>query len=220
MTPTPPANSKQSPSRVSILARLVPVFSYLIALAGAALSGLMTLSTFHAMKGAENAGIGAVGLGMYEANLPVLIGLYVAIILGVFGIIVIAVRCFMSTTTASPAAWFFVVASGLTFIPLFLLWEAESFLIQGITPGTGGIIQVASTMQLCLTLTLVTAATFALILLVASLVPLPSFFKAKRNYAPLIVLVLMEALLIGMAVAFQVRTSWFYQAGMRGHFYG
>lgn len=219
ITSTPQANNEQSPSRVSILARLVPVFSYLVPLAGASLSVLLIVRTFRAMRNAETAGIAAVGAGMSEANLPVLIGLYVAIVLGVIGIIVIVVRCFMSTITASPSAWFFLVAGGFGLIPLVLLWEAESLLIQAISPGyRSGISLVASTIQLYLTLTLITAATFALILLVASLVPLPSVLRAKRNYAPLVVLGLMEVVLIGMAVAFQIRTSWFHQMGITEHF--
>jgi len=215
MTPADP----DTPSRVSVLARLVPAFSYAIPALGAALSALLFIGVMQAMKAAESSGIAALGAGMAEANLPTLIGLYFAIFLGVIGIVVMVVRCFMSTTTASPSAWFFLVAGGLGFIPLVLLWEAESLLIQVISPGYGGgIAQVASTIQLCLTLTLVTAAAFALILLAASLVPLPSVLKAKRNYAPLVVLVLMEFALIGMVVAFQVRTSWFQQLGITGHF--
>lgn len=77
---------------------------------------------------------------------------------------------------------------------------------------------MASTIQLCLTLTLATAAAIALILLGVSFVPLPSVLRAKRNYAPLVILVLTEVVLIGMAIAFQVRTSWFQQVGITGHF--
>lgn len=218
MTSTPQASPEQSPSRVSILARLVPVLSYLVPLAGSALSALLIVRTFQAMRNAETAGIAAVSTGISEANLPVLIGLYFAILLGTIGIIVIVVRCFISTTTASPSAWFFAVAGSLTFIPLVFLWKAESLLIQGISPGSGNIVFLASTIQLYLTVTLVTTATFALILLVASLAPLPSILKAKRSYAPLVVLMLIEVALIGMAVAFQVRTSWFHQVGIAGHF--
>jgi hypothetical protein len=219
MTSTPQAINDQSPAKVSIFARLVPVLSYLVPLAGAALSVLLIVRTFQAMRNAETAGIAAVGTGISEANLPVLIGLYFAIFLGVIGIIVIVVRCFMSTTTASPSAWFFLVAGALGLIPLVLLWEAESLLIKAISPGySGDISMMASTIQLYLTLTLITAATFALILLVASLVPLPFVLRAKRRYAPLVILGLMEAVLIGMAFAFQIRTSWFHKVGITEHF--
>jgi hypothetical protein len=54
-------------------------------------------------------------------------------------------------------------------------------------------------------------AVFVLILMVAALIPLPKVLRAKRNWAPLLVLVSMEFVLIGTAVAFQVRTSWLQQ---------
>jgi hypothetical protein len=47
--------------------------------------------------------------------------------------------------------------------------------------------------------------------MVASLIPLPKVLRAKRNWAPLLILVSMEFVLIGTAVAFQVRTSWLQQ---------
>lgn len=220
MTPTAQlSNAQTAPSRISILARLVPVFSYAIPMLGAALSAFLLMGVMEAMRNAESAGIAAVAGGMAEADLAITIALYLGVFVGFIGIVVMVIRSFLSTTTASPSAWFFLVAGGLGFVPMVLLWEAESLLIQAISPGyRGGIALVASTIQLCLTMTLITAPTFALILLVASLVPLPSVLRAKGNYAPLVVLVLMEVLLIGMAVAFQVRTSWFHQVGITEHF--
>jgi hypothetical protein len=219
MTPTPQVNNERSPSRVSILARLVPAFSYAMPMLGAVLSSLLINRAFEAMRNAESAGIAAVAGGMAEANLPVLIGLYFAIFLGLIGIVVMVVRCFMSTTTASPSGWFFLIFGGISLIPLLLLWEAQSLLIQAISPGSGGIAYVASSIQMCLTLAIVTSAAFILILLAASLIPLPSVLRAKRNWAPLLVLVSMEFVLIGTAVAFQVRTSWFHQVMEMGRLF-
>lgn len=64
---------------------------------------------------------------------------------------------------------------------------------------------------MCSMLAIVTSAAFILILLAGSLIPLPSVLRARRSWAPLIVLVSMESVLIGTAIAFQVRTSWFNQ---------
>lgn len=207
-----------TPKRVSILSRLIPALSYAIPAPAAALSAILFIGVMRAMRMAESAGIGALSGGMAEATLPMLVALYLAIFVEVVGIVVAIVRMFMSTTTASPSAWFFLVAGGLGFIPLVLLWEAESLLIQVISPGYGGgIVQVASTIQLCLMLTLITAAVGALILLVASLIPLPSALRARQNVAPLVVLVLMELALIGITIAFQDRVSWFHQVAIEGH---
>jgi len=203
--------SNESSFRVSILARLVPALSYAIPMLGAVLSALLFIGVMRAIQVAESAGIAAVAGGMAEANVLVLIGLYLAIFVGMIGIVVMVVRCFMSTTTAAPSAFFFLIFGGISLIPLILLWEAESPLIQAISPGSSGIGYAASSIQVCLMLAIVTSAAFILILLAASLIPLPSLLPARRNWAPLLVLVSMEFVLIGTAVAFQVRTSWFHQ---------
>ncbi len=211
MTSAPQLGNEQTPSRVSILARLVPAFSYALAMFGAALSALFLLGVIRAMRMAETAGIAAVAGGMAEANLAVVVALYLAIFVGFIGIVLMAVRSFMSTSTASPAASFFLISGIISFIPTLLLWEGQSLMVSAITPGSGGIVYFVSSIRLCLSLTLVTSVAFALILMVASLIPLPKVLRARHNWAPLLVLVLMELALIGMAVAFQVRTSWFHQ---------
>jgi hypothetical protein len=211
MTPTAQLNNNHPTSRVSILARLVPAFSYAIPMLGAALSALFLLGVMRAMRYAEAVGIAAVAGGMAEANLAVVLALYLAIFVGFIGIVVMVIRSFMSTTTASPAAWFFLITGIISLIPLLLLWEAQSLLVAAISPGGGGIVHFVSNIRLCLSLTLVASAVVVVILLIASLVPLPKVLTSKRNWAPLIVLVLMELALIGMAVAFQVRTSWLHQ---------
>lgn len=205
------ANEPGVPSRVSILARLAPVLSYTIPMLGAALSAILLMGVMEAMRNAASAGIAAVAGGMAEADLAITIALYLGVFVGFIGIVVMLVRSFVSTTTASPSAWFFLITGCLSLTPLLLLWRAQSLLVQGISPGSGGLVEVAASIQLCLTMTLVTAAAFALILLVASLAPLPFTFRAKRGYAPTLVLVLMEIVLIGMAVAFQFRISWLHQ---------
>ena len=205
------ANEPEVPSRVSILARLAPVLSYTIPMLGAALSAILLMGVLEAMRNAASAGIAAVAGGMAEADLAITIALYLGVFVGFIGIVVMVIRLFMSPTTASPSAWFFLITGCLSLTPLLLLWRAQSLLVQGISPGSGGLVEVAASIQLCLTMTLVTAAAFALILLVASLAPLPFTFRAKRGYAPILVLVLMEIVLIGMAVAFQFRISWLQQ---------
>jgi hypothetical protein len=220
MTPTSQfPNAQTTSARVSILARLVPTFSYVIAMLGAALSSLLIVRTFQGMKNAETAGIAAVAGGLSEASQTAAIALYLAIFVGVIGIVVMIARSLMTTATASPSGWFFLITGGLSLIPLALLWEAESLIVQAISPGNHNVVEVASTIRLCLTVTLITSVTFALILLVCSLVPLPAALKAKRNQAPLVVMLLMELALIALAVAFQVRaSSWLYQVRINERF--
>ena len=211
MTPTSQLGSEQSPSRVSILARLVPVFSYVIPMLGAALSAVLVGRALEAMRYAESAGVAAVAGGLAEADLAVVVALCLAVFIGFIGIVILIVRSFMSTTTASPSAWFFLITGILSLISPLLLWETQSLMVQAITPGSGGIVHFASSIRLCLLLTLVTSAVFTLLFLVASLIPMPSVLRAKRKFASILILVLMELVLIGTAVAFQVRTSWLQQ---------
>lgn len=128
MTRAPLVNNEQTPSRVSILARLVPAISYAIPMLGAVLSSLLMNRTLEAMRNVESAGIAAVAGGMAEANLPVLVALYLAIFLGLIGIVVMVVRWFISKTTVAPSGIFFLILGGITLIPILLLWEAQSLL--------------------------------------------------------------------------------------------
>src|SRR5207237_3754582 len=112
MTPdqvnVPPATRK-----VSVLARLVPAFSYAVPAPAAAVSAFLLMGVMRAMKMAESAGMAAVAGGIAEANLPTIIALCFAIAVGLIGIAVVVVRLVVSTTTVSPSAWFFVLAGCL-----------------------------------------------------------------------------------------------------------
>jgi hypothetical protein len=141
MTPAPQFRYEQiSPTRISILARLVPSFSYATPMLGAALSALFLLGVMRAMRMVETAGIAAVAGAMAEANLAVVGALYLAVFIGFIGIVAMVIRSLMSTSTASPAAWFFLITGLMSLIPLLMLWEAQSLMIQAITPGGGGIV--------------------------------------------------------------------------------
>jgi len=212
---TPAIPDGQTPaSRVSILARVVPAFSYITPMLGAAMSAFMFFGLLRAMRYAEAAGVSAVAGGIQEANFPVIISLYFAVTVGFIGILVFVIRMLSSPTTASPSAWFFLVVGGLSFIPAALFWKGESILTETIA-GRGNVALAASSIYWCLTLTIIATAAFSLISLIASLIPLPHTLRTKRNYAPLIGLVLMELALIGMAIGFQLHNSWLYQVRIR-----
>lgn len=215
MTPTEQA----VPTRVSILARLVPAFSYGLPAFGAAVSAWLFVGVMRAMQYAETAGIAAIAGGMSEANLAVVISLYLAIFVGLTGVIIGVVRTFSTTTTASASGWFYLVAGVIGLAPMLTLWRAESLLLDVLTSRSGpGIVSVADQISMCLMLTIGLGALGCLILLAASVVPLPAVLRAKRKWAPLIFLVVMELALIGMTIAYHVRTSWFYQARLNERF--
>jgi hypothetical protein len=207
------------PARVSILARLIPAFSYGLPAFGAALSAWLFVGVMQGMRNAASAGIAAVAGGMSEANLAVVVTLYLAIFVGLIGVVIGLVRTFSTTTTASPSGWLFLVMGVLGFAPMLTLWRAESLLLDVLTSRSGpGIVSVADQISACLMLTIGLGAAGCLILLVAAVVPLPAFLRAKRKWAPLIFLVVMELALIAMTIAYHVRTYWFYQTRLNERF--
>lgn len=210
MTPSSQIGSEHSPARVSILARLVPVFSFSIPMFGAALCAVLLMRVMEAMRNAESAGVAAVAGGMAEANLAITIALFCGAIVGFAGIVVMAVRAFTTTMTASPSTLFFLISGMLAALPIVFLWEAQSVFLSGMRGGN--ISLVASSLLLFLRLTIISAAILTPILLVASVIPLPSFLRARHKWAPLVLLILIEFAMIGTGVIFQMRTSWLYQA--------
>lgn len=200
-----------------MLARLVPAVSSLIVMLGAATSALLIIGVMKAMRNAEAAGIGAVAAGMAEANLATVISLYLAIFLMTAAFILMIVRAVSTTQTASPSAWFFLIVGVLALAPLGFVWEANSLLMQTLM-GRGNVSLIAPTIQLCLNLTLVTAGLFGLIVLVLSIISLPSFMHARQKWAPIFMLGLMEIVLIGLAIGFQLHMSWLQRVGLRESF--
>ncbi len=80
MTPMPKLTDDQTvPSKVSILARLVPSFSYVIAMLGAALTAILLMRVMEAIRNAESAGISAVAAGMAGADFATIVALCLAI---------------------------------------------------------------------------------------------------------------------------------------------
>jgi hypothetical protein len=200
-----------APARASILARLAPAFSYALPPFGAAISALMLLNVFQAMRNAESAGIAAVSGATAEANLPIVVALYLAVVLGLAGIVVGTVWIFARTKTATPSAWFFLITGFFGLAPILLLWEAQSLLL-GVIFGhaTEGVVEVASQVSVLSLMTIGFGIVSILILLVTAFIPLPRFLRAKRKWAPVVVLLLFEVALIAMTALYHLRTAWLW----------
>jgi hypothetical protein len=210
MTPGPfPPHT--APSRVSILARIVPALSYALPALGAAGSAYLFIMVMRAMREAEAAGIGAVSRGLSEANLVIVVTLYLAIVVGFIGIVIGFARMFMTTTTASPSAWFYLITGILGFAPMCALWQAQSLLLEVMFSRSSNIAMVASKITILLMLALSVGLVSILVLLVASVIPLPRFLHAKRKWAGPVILIVMEIAVIVMTVLYHMRTAWLYQ---------
>ena len=210
MTP----ETQPTPTRVSIIARLVPAFSYALPALGAAVSAMLLLGVLRAMRNAEGAGIGAVAGGISEANVAILATLYLAIFVGAAGVVIGLVRLFTATVTASPSAWYYLIGGILGLLPMFALWYAQSLLLDAIFPhSTGaGVSEVAGQITLFSIVAIVLGGVSILILLASSFVPLPAILHGKRKWAPLISLLVMESAIIAMTVVYHLRTAWLYSS--------
>jgi hypothetical protein len=170
------------------------------------------------MRHAEGAGIGAVTAGIYEANVAILVTLYLAILVGGAGVVIGLVRLFTTTTTASPSALYYLIAGLLGMTPMFALWYAQSVLLNAILPQSAGagVSEVAGQITLFSIVAVVLGGVSILILIASSFVPLPAILRAKRKWAPLIALLVMETAIIAMTVVYHLRTAWLY-SGFRDY---
>jgi hypothetical protein len=209
---TPQTQAPNRPPRVSILARAVPAVSYLLPALGAAVSALLLVNVMRGMRNAEAAGIAAVSGGISQANLAIIVALYLAAIIGIVGVIIGLVRMFTTTTTANPAAWYFLVTGALGLVPVLFLWQAQSLLLNVIfgRSVTGGVAEVANQFTLLTMGAMIFGVTVALILLVSAFVPLPRILRARRMWAPFVILLMMQTAIIAMTVLFHLRTAWLW----------
>ena len=211
---TPEEQQQAIPARVSIMARVVSAFSYALPALGAAVSAMLLLGVLRAMRNAEGAGIGAVAAGISEANLAILLTLYLAIFVGAAGVVIGLVRLFTTTTTASPSALYYLIAGILGLVPMFALWYAQSLLLDAIFPqSTGaGVSEVAGQITLFSIVAIVLGGVSILIVMASSFLPLPAILWGKRKWAPLIALLVMESAIIAMTVVYHLRTAWLYSS--------
>ena len=203
-----PPNGTTRP-RVAVIPRLLAMLSFSMAALGASLSGFLLYRVLEAMRMAENAGIGAITGGLAEANIPVLVGLYAAIAGGFITIIVAAVRTGVSTTTTSPASWFYIITFALCSLPVGLLWWTESIFIQALYPGSEGIAYVGATIRSLVILLMIAGPLSALLSFILSVWPFKS--AAQGHWLAIAVLVFIQIILILVTVFFQMRTSWLWR---------
>ncbi len=164
--------------KVSISTRLIALAAFTIPLIGGALSSFFLFGAFRALQGIQSAGVGAVMAAMKEASLPVIVSLYVAAFFGLVVAVVLVVRMMTQTTKASPPFWFFIVGGVLSFLPAALFWKCQMLILEVLSPGSkigsAGIGGVGAEIAEWLLISLVAAPIIFVILLVASVVPLPS----------------------------------------------
>jgi hypothetical protein len=167
-----------------------------------------------ALKESENAGMTAVLNALAESTMPALGALYLGVVGGLIVIVVLVIRMFMQTKTASPSSWFFILCGLLFLVPAGLFFEAESIIIEVLTApaSSTGIAEVASNVSLFSILSVASALLVFILLLVISVIPFSA--RSKPRWGPLICAVLIEILIIAAVAAFQLRFLWLYNAGL------
>jgi len=197
------AEENQPRLRISVIARLIATFTYIIPAIGGALSSILLMRVFRALAANESAGIDAVMGGMKEASLPAIISLYLAALCGIVVIIVLVVRMIVQTETASPPIWFFAIGGILCLLPAGLFWKAQLMVLEVLSPGSsigaGGIGSVGAYLSQLLMLSVIAAPIVIILLVAASVLPLTSRSRAK--WLPLMAATAIEILLIAVAVA-------------------
>lgn len=188
--------------KVSFTTRLIALAAFTIPLIGGALSSLMLMNMFKALRSNENAGMAAVMAGMKEASLPAIVSLYLAAFFGLVVLIVLVVRMFAQTKTASPPFWYFVLGGILCFLPAAAFWKAQLLVLEVLSPGSAigaaGISGVAADLSQLLWVSIIAAPIMFIVLLIASVVPLSS--QPGRKVGSLIVATVVALSFIATAV--------------------
>jgi hypothetical protein len=202
--------------KVSVIERIVPALSYTIAAIGGGLSGYMLLRMMQALRKSESAGISTVMAGMAEANIPVLVALYLAVFVGLIGVIISIAFQFATRKTSSSPIWLPAIPAIFGLLPVLMVWYAETLIIDVISPSSRtsgqGAAEVGSTVATLIIVAIIFAFVSIFVSLAMSVLPFSS--QASRRLGPVALTVSFEVVLIVLAVLFQVRTWSLYQQVM------
>jgi hypothetical protein len=204
-----PVESSKRPlwNSVAALAAILPA-------AGAALAVRGVINVFQGMAQTGSGGVGTVAIGLYEANRPLIAAAVAAAILA--GCLTVAV---LRKPRAFPGL-LLSLAPVLACVPALLLWILESFTLAVIDPAaTGSAASIGETSQRMSNLVIASfgaAIVVIPIVIVAFAISLARPRSTDSALPPAAVWAAMTVLLLGLAVAFYMRSSYLYQVGMTG----
>src|SRR5688500_11326488 len=95
--------------RVSILERIVPMIAFALPVIGGGATAFFLQQVFSALQNAESAGVAAGAGGTAEANVAVLTGLYLGILVGFVALGTAVLRMFTAKKRASPPGVFYLL---------------------------------------------------------------------------------------------------------------
>jgi len=197
------AGEVQPKTKVSIITRMIALVAFTIPLLGGAMSSFFLFVAFRALQGNQSAGVGVVMAALKEASLPVIVSLYLAAFFAFVVIVVLVVRMFVQTKTASPPFWYFILSGILCLVSAGFFWKAKLLFLDVLSPGSStaanGIAGIAAEINLMLWLSIIGAPVVFVILLVLSVLPLSS--RAGAKWGSLAAASVVWILLVATAVA-------------------
>jgi len=176
--------------------------SLAVVAAAAALTSWNLLRVMSAVRNAESSGLLPVGRGIAEANHPLLMALYI----GTGCTLVANIAYVRSFKNASPPAWLAFAASVLTLVPVLVVWQAESLMLDALPFSRDGVVANATLIQRLLMITLGGGVLVPVLLFVGSTLRVPSRSTLKRRTTVASCLLVTAFILV--AIAFHLRNAW------------
>jgi len=199
--------------RISVVERIVPMIAFALAVIGGGITAFLLQQAFSALQNAESAGVAAVAGGTAEANVAVLTGLYLGILVGFVALGIAVLRMFTAKKRASPPGLFYLLPGLIALLPAALVWYVESLVIDVLrgagSSESGGMAGVAPHVGILLNVAVLAVPITVVILALLAFFPFTA--RAGGKIGPTIVLLIMDILFIATAMAFQYRTIFLYQ---------
>jgi hypothetical protein len=192
---------------LAALAAVLPAAGVVLAVRG-------VTNVFQGIAQTGSGGVGTVADGLYEANRPLIVAAAVAVLLA--GWLTVAVLRKPWAFPGLPLSF----APAVACVPAVLLWMLESFILAVIDPrATGSAASIGDESQRLSNLVLASFLSAIVVILVVSAIFVASLVRPRpRDFAlpPAAVWAAMTVLLLGLAIAFYMRSSYFHQVGMTG----
>ncbi len=192
---------------IAALAAILPAIGTAVATRG-------VINAFRGIALTGSGGVGTVSVGLYEANRPLIVAAVAAAALA--GWLAVVVLRKPQAFPGLPLS----LAPLLALVPAFFLWMVESSILEVIDPNaTGSATDVADVSQRLARLVTASFGGAIAVIAIAIVVFVVSLTRSRPTDSalpPVAVWAAVTVLLIGLAAAFYMRSSYLYQVGQTG----
>lgn len=212
MTPQENLETENGRIRVSILERLIPNLSYSIAGIGAGATALFLLFALNGLVNSATQGIGSFSSALTNALTSLEVGLILAILMGVVAIVVKIIMMVTTRKTASPSFIHIVVAGFIALIPVVITYLITFQMLWGPIL-QNNLLDYKGVLYAFLVVAAFLGFLTPVIGVVMSLIPATS--RPGRKIAPLILMVVFEAVMLILVVVIFYQLSAFFKYASR-----